>query len=420
MALRPLIRTAAHTCDVSSSLASSVLPTTFRVFKIRSQPKQLFFFQQISDQNPKLSFSVPYQRHLWNVGHVSPPPCTAPVNNMRSIQQKRGLGMECTLGAKIDYKHQKNNNNNGRKNPLVISDPSTLFISFPQQTTKMCCTSFHFNRETENGKPHHHHPRHSTTRLSSSATPVTTETSEPVVPVTRSTEPTDESETPVTVDSSTPAVMESTESVTAVTKESKGSNEFMTLPTILTLARIAAVPMLIAVFYSSPQTATAIFILAALTDWLDGYLARKMGNMTEFGAFLDPVADKLMVATALVLLCTEKVPLDLPLWALPVPAIAIIGREIAMSAVREWAATQGEELHKAVAVSSLGKWKTATQLASITLLLALRHTGFEGISNQILAISGISLLYASAGLAVLSLGQYLRSISGALKEIPRH
>ncbi|WVZ56528.1 hypothetical protein U9M48_007043 [Paspalum notatum var. saurae] len=121
----------------------------------------------------------------------------------------------------------------------------------------------------------------------------------------------------------------------------------LTLPTVLTIGRVAAVPLLMSTFYmEGPWAATAttgIFLAAAVTDWLDGYIARKMQLGTPFGAFLDPVADKLMVAATLVLLCTK--PLETSLlgngpWLLTVPSIAIIGREITMSAVREWAASQ--------------------------------------------------------------------------------
>uniref|UniRef100_A0A2P2JUW7 CDP-diacylglycerolglycerol-3-phosphate 3-phosphatidyltransferase 2-like n=1 Tax=Rhizophora mucronata TaxID=61149 RepID=A0A2P2JUW7_RHIMU len=111
--------------------------------------------------------------------------------------------------------------------------------------------------------------------------------------------------------------------------------KFLTLPTVLTLGRVAAVPLLVCTFYVDTwwgrTTTTSIFIAAAITDWLDGYLARKMRLGSAFGAFLDPVADKLMVAATLVLLCTK--PLDVAMfgqvsWLLTVPSIAIIGREV--------------------------------------------------------------------------------------------
>lgn len=156
---------------------------------------------------------------------------------------------------------------------------------------------------------------------------------------------------------------------------------------------------------------TSIFVAAAITDWLDGYLARKMGLGTTFGAFLDPVADKLMVAATLVLLCSrppETAILGDAPWLFPVPAIAIIGREITMSAVREWAASQNTQLLQAVAVNNLGKWKTATQMVALTILLATRDSSIGGPGA--LMTTGVALLYTSAGLAVWSLVVYIRKI----------
>ncbi|XP_060183718.1 CDP-diacylglycerol--glycerol-3-phosphate 3-phosphatidyltransferase 2-like [Lycium barbarum] len=193
------------------------------------------------------------------------------------------------------------------------------------------------------------------------------------------------------------------------------SEKLLTLPTILTIGRVAAVPLLVSTFYVDswwgPTATTAVFIAAAVTDWLDGYLARKMNLGTAFGAFLDPVADKLMVAATLVLLCTK--PLEssvfgqLP-WLLTVPSIAIIGREITMSAVREWAASQGGKLSEAVAVNNLGKWKTATQMIALTILLLTRDSSLSGAVT--LVGSGVILLYISAWLAVWSLVVYMRKI----------
>ncbi|GMN51204.1 hypothetical protein TIFTF001_020352 [Ficus carica] len=224
------------------------------------------------------------------------------------------------------------------------------------------------------------------------------------------------------------------------------SSKFLTLPTVLTLGRIAAVPLLIATFYVDSwwgtTATTSIFIAAAITDWLDGYIARKMRLGSAFGAFLDPVADKLMVAATLVLLCTR--PFEVPgfgqvPWLLTVPAIAIIGREshmftkllmtddsaailwvcllnlftglaslITMSAVREWAASQNTKLLEAVAVNNLGKWKTATQMIALTILLATRDTSLG--APAFLVASGVVLLYISAGLAVWSLAVYMSKI----------
>ncbi|KAG2730061.1 hypothetical protein I3843_01G270700 [Carya illinoinensis] len=193
------------------------------------------------------------------------------------------------------------------------------------------------------------------------------------------------------------------------------SSKLLTLPTILTLGRVAAVPLLISTFYVDswwgPTATTSIFISAAFTDWLDGYLARKMMLGSAFGAFLDPVADKLMVAATLVLLCTR--PVEVPMfgqvpWLLAAPSIAIIGREITMSAVREWAASQNSKLLEAVAVNNLGKWKTATQMTALTILLATRDSSLGG--PGILVAFGVVLLYISAGLAVWSLFVYMRKI----------
>ncbi|XP_022942882.1 CDP-diacylglycerol--glycerol-3-phosphate 3-phosphatidyltransferase 2-like [Cucurbita moschata] len=196
-------------------------------------------------------------------------------------------------------------------------------------------------------------------------------------------------------------------------------SKLLTLPTILTLARVAAVPIFVCTFYVNnwwgTTATTSIFIAAAVTDWLDGYIARKMRLGSAFGAFLDPVADKLMVAATLILLCTQ--PLEVSVfghvpWLLTLPSIAIIGREITMSAVREWAASQNSKLLEAVAVNNLGKWKTATQMIALTTLLASRDSSLGG--SGILVATGVVLLYISAWLAVWSLFVYSRKISKVL------
>ncbi|XP_077237832.1 cardiolipin synthase (CMP-forming)-like [Tasmannia lanceolata] len=193
----------------------------------------------------------------------------------------------------------------------------------------------------------------------------------------------------------------------------------LTLPTILTIGRVAAIPLLVSTFYMNGWWATtattSIFIAAAITDWLDGYIARKMRLGTAFGAFLDPVADKLMVAATLVLLCTR--PLEVAVfgqipWLLTVPSIASIGREITMSAVREWAASQNSKVLQSVAVNNLGKWKTATQMTALTILLAARDSSLMG--PGILVASGVVLLYISAGLAIWSFAVYIRKIRRVL------
>ncbi|CAI8601683.1 unnamed protein product [Vicia faba] len=198
-------------------------------------------------------------------------------------------------------------------------------------------------------------------------------------------------------------------------QEQSQPSKLLTLPTILTLGRVAAVPLLVATFYMDgwrgTVATTTIFIAASVTDWLDGYIARKMNLKSSFGAFLDPVADKLMVAATLVLLCTR--PLEVGFfaqapWLLPIPSIAIIGREITMSAVREWAASQDSKLLEAVAVNNLGKWKTATQMTALAILLATRDSSHGG--TAFVVGSGVALLYTSAGLALWSLVVYMRKI----------
>lgn len=186
---------------------------------------------------------------------------------------------------------------------------------------------------------------------------------------------------------------------------------------MLTLGRVAAVPLLIAAWYWQSQysaiACTSIFVAAALTDWLDGYLARRMNAMTAFGAFLDPVADKLMVATVLILLSTSPIaagPLAGNGWLLPLLSLCIIGREITMSALREWAATLGPEARDAVAVSSWGKWKTAAQMVSLTLLLVARDGG-SGWLVESASVLGPPLLCVASYLTMHSLVLYSRGLS---------
>ncbi|GLJ39193.1 hypothetical protein SUGI_0799040 [Cryptomeria japonica] len=199
-------------------------------------------------------------------------------------------------------------------------------------------------------------------------------------------------------------------------QKAETSSRILTLPTILTLARVVAIPVLVAVFYMEHRWATmttaSIFIAAAITDWLDGYIARKMGSCSAFGAFLDPVADKLMVATALVLLCTIPPETawfgDAP-WILSVPAVVIIGREITISAVREWAASQGGDLHELVAVHNLGKLKTTLQMVALTFLMVTRDSSYTGAGD--LAACGVAMLYVSACIGLWTLAAYMKSIS---------
>ncbi|MBT2770740.1 CDP-diacylglycerol--glycerol-3-phosphate 3-phosphatidyltransferase [Halomonas sp. ISL-60] len=173
----------------------------------------------------------------------------------------------------------------------------------------------------------------------------------------------------------------------------------MNIPNILTLARIAFIPLLVVLFYLpfswSMPVAAGLFGLASITDWLDGYLARRWNQSTPFGAFLDPVADKLMVVVALALLIELYDTLVLTL-----PALVIIGREIVISALREWMAEMGKR--GMVAVSWVGKLKTTLQMVSLLILLALPPT-------HEFALLGVVVLYSAAILTLWSMIQYLKA-----------
>ena len=157
--------------------------------------------------------------------------------------------------------------------------------------------------------------------------------------------------------------------------------------------------------------ATVIFVVAAITDWLDGYLARKLNQYTAFGAFLDPVADKLIVATALVLLATDEKVLQMvistPLFAAAVAII--IGREIAISALREWMAELGKRA--SVAVSYIGKVKTALQMIAIAMLIYK-----EPLFGLPVFIFGEVLLFVAAALTLYSMIVYLKAAWPVLTE----
>tara|TARA_R110001592_G_scaffold240929_2_gene501182 strand:- start:97 stop:669 length:573 start_codon:yes stop_codon:yes gene_type:complete len=181
------------------------------------------------------------------------------------------------------------------------------------------------------------------------------------------------------------------------------------IPNSLTLLRIFLIPVLVVVFYlpfkNHLMVAAVIFAFAAVTDWIDGYLARRLDQMTSFGAFLDPVADKLMVAIALVLLVERH---DTLLFTLA--ACVIIGREIVISALREWMAELGERT--SVAVSYIGKVKTAFQMVAITGLLAIDPARDE---NWMLALCYL-VLYAAAVLTLWSMVIYLRAAWVVIKD----
>ena len=178
----------------------------------------------------------------------------------------------------------------------------------------------------------------------------------------------------------------------------------LNLPNLLTWLRILLIPVFLVVFYfpdtwlTGPQkdlTATILFAAAAVTDWLDGYLARVLNQTSAFGAFLDPVADKLMVAAALILL----------VWLQRVDAIIvviIVGRELAITALREWMAKLGKS--KSVAVNFLGKVKTFCQMEAILLLL------YHGVLFGVIDTDGLGtlLIYVAAGLTLWSMIYYLK------------
>ncbi|MFW5443356.1 MAG: CDP-diacylglycerol--glycerol-3-phosphate 3-phosphatidyltransferase [Methylococcaceae bacterium] len=180
------------------------------------------------------------------------------------------------------------------------------------------------------------------------------------------------------------------------------------LPTNLTLLRIALIPLLAIVFYLpweySNIACTVIFAIAGFTDWLDGYLARKMSLETAFGAFLDPVADKLMVAFVLVLIVQAEGSATLA-----IASAIIIGREITIASLREWMAEIGQRA--TVKVSALGKWKTSAQMGAIGLLLY--RDDFFGLPINLM---GYWLLYIAACLTLWSMMQYLSAAYTTLKE----
>jgi len=178
----------------------------------------------------------------------------------------------------------------------------------------------------------------------------------------------------------------------------------LNLPNLVTWLRIIMIPLIIGVFYLPDSwlaytgknvAACAIFVLAALSDWLDGYLARALNQTSAFGAFLDPVADKLIVAAALIMLVhLGRVE--------PLIALIIIGREIAISALREWMAKLGKSA--SVAVAYIGKVKTVTQMIAIPLLLF--HDDLFGVLNT--QWLGTILINVAAVLTVISMLHYLR------------
>lgn len=174
-----------------------------------------------------------------------------------------------------------------------------------------------------------------------------------------------------------------------------------TIPNILTMLRVALIPVFVIIYYSPMQerylAAAVLFALASITDWFDGYLARKWGQVTKLGAFLDPVADKLMVAAALMVLVeAHATP-----W-LALPALVIVSREITISALREWMAEVGKSA--SVAVSYLGKVKTTVQMVAITGLLAKDPLAFDYV-----VVLAYVLLYAATVITLWTMFVYLKA-----------
>ncbi len=180
----------------------------------------------------------------------------------------------------------------------------------------------------------------------------------------------------------------------------------LNIPNLVTLFRLALIPFILVAYYWPSESryiwAASLFALVAATDWLDGYLARKLNQSTPFGAFLDPVADKITVAVALVVL----VEAYSELW-LTVPAIVIISREIVISALREWMAETGKRAN--IAVSYIGKVKTTMQMGSIVFLLATPP-------GTMIATIGLIMLYAAAALTIWSMMLYLSAAWSQLKK----
>lgn len=186
-------------------------------------------------------------------------------------------------------------------------------------------------------------------------------------------------------------------------------------PNVLTLARILLIPLLVVFFYLpfswAHLAAAIIFALACITDWLDGYLARYLKQTTKLGAFLDPVADKLMVSVALVLIVAEPMfqfistnaaVVSVPSAVISIPAAIIVAREIVVSALREWMAEVGKR--KSVAVSNLGKTKTTIQMLALLILLYCDNT-----TPAVPVFLGYTLLYIAAVLTVWSMVLYLKA-----------
>lgn len=189
----------------------------------------------------------------------------------------------------------------------------------------------------------------------------------------------------------------------------------LTLPNILTLIRILVIPIFVLVFYLpfswGHLVAAIIFTIACITDWLDGYLARYLQQTTKFGAFLDPVADKLMVSIALVMIVAEaqfkfvtanSMVVAIPTFMITIPAAIIVSRELVVSALREWMAEIGKRT--SVVVTTMGKVKTAVQMAALAVLIYCDPT-----TSFSVIVLGYILIYISAILTIWSMVIYLKA-----------
>jgi CDP-diacylglycerol---glycerol-3-phosphate 3-phosphatidyltransferase len=186
----------------------------------------------------------------------------------------------------------------------------------------------------------------------------------------------------------------------------------MNVPTLLTYLRIFLIPAIVLAFYMVPGSfghllAAIIFAFASLTDWFDGYLARNLNQTTKFGAFLDPVADKLIITVALILVVAE-----IGSAYIVIPAAVIIGREIVISSLREWMADIGKKT--SIAVCRIAKIKTTLQMVAVGLLLLYHPAYWRGI-----LVCGIVLLYLAVVLTLWSMFMYLRAAWPDLKENQR-
>lgn len=175
----------------------------------------------------------------------------------------------------------------------------------------------------------------------------------------------------------------------------------LNIPNLLSLIRVLLIPVLVALYFVSHPAATVwatvVFVLAAITDWLDGYLARKWQQTSPFGAFIDPVADKLIVVVALLLILFKS-----PTWIILLPVIVIVFREITISALREWMAEIGAR--NVVQVSSMGKWKTTFQMIAIGCLIF-----YKPLFDLPIFEIGVAMLYLAAILTLVSMISYLKA-----------